>query len=229
MTIRELGYAVLAFSATLGFLAYFALGLRPLAYSMIGLAVVGLTAIAIGNSPRPEPAAERLILESLAINIEALLEETEAAGRAIFTPTRDGLVRAFVPISDIGDPVLVAKALLEAPLRVSSVAAGVRGVTVLLPQGSPEAPDMEHAVREVVVEKAELAEAVRVRQEGDRLVLEAVRPRSRRLPRFDRSLSPLPLALAAAAAASKLSSSLALLSSYYTEEGAAAEFMVINA
>ena len=228
MAVRELGYALTAFSAAMGVLAYFVLGLRPLAYSMIGIAVVGLTAIAVGGEPRPSGASLRSMVEALAVNVEALLEEVGVYGRAVFMPPRDGLVVAFVPERDPADPASLASSLESAPLRLMGAVAGVRGVAVLLPEPELESRDVEGSVRKAVVEDLELAEAVRVRVSGDVVTVEAVRPRARALPRFDSSLSPLPTAVAASVIAKAVGRPVRLERAYSTPDGVGAEFRILG-
>ncbi|MGC9112567.1 hypothetical protein [Acidilobus sp.] len=97
MAIRELGYATTAFAAALGLIAYFSLGYRPLAFSMVGFAIAGLSAIAIGDSPRPQPPQLRSMLSALGVNIEALLEEADARGRAVVMPPLGGGARPSYP------------------------------------------------------------------------------------------------------------------------------------
>ncbi|ADL19755.1 hypothetical protein ASAC_1350 [Acidilobus saccharovorans 345-15] len=229
MAIRELGYATTAFAAALGLIAYFSLGYRPLAFSMIGVAIAGLSAIVIGDSPRPQPPQLRSMLSALGVNLEALLEEADARGKAIVMPPVGGRCAAFIPLSEDADPEAVARALRSAPQSLFPSPAGRRGVLAFLPSPLPlSSTDMESALREVVVERSEMAKAIRLEERGNVIVLEAVRPVMDDLPRLNRA-GTLPLLLGATVVASLKGVPVAVADSYRTQDGWAVELRPLGA
>ncbi|MGC9072400.1 MAG: hypothetical protein ACP5HK_06915 [Acidilobus sp.] len=225
--LGAIGYALVGFSAGLGVLSYLYLLDRPLAFSMIGLLVLGLTMVAVDEPSRPTPYLSRASLEAFAYNAEALLEEADAAGRAIVTPPREGLSIAFVPLRDLQNPAPLSRALSDAPRRLSVAVGGVKGVELLIPAPPPPSSmSLETVIREAVVEGAEAAEAVRVEQRGGIYVIEAVRPMGPRLSRLDQSLGGVEGAIAAAALSRFINSPVYVLRSYATQDGIAIELGV---
>ncbi len=218
------GYFIIGFSSALGVLSYFVLLDRPLAYSAIGLLVLGITMVSVSGGQRPSPRLSQAAVAAFAYNAEALLEESEASGRAIISPPRDGVSTAFIPIREQQDMASLARHVGTAPRRLSAAVAGVRGIEIYIPAPPPPSSTyVETAVREALVEHAEAAEAVRVEQRGPIYVVEAVRPRGPRLPRLDRTMGGFEGAMAAAAIAQLTKSPLYLVRSYYTADGWAVE------
>ena len=224
--LGALGYIILGFSVTLGVLSYFLLLDRPLAYSSIGLVILGVTMAALGGPQRPSPALGKAAIAAFAYNAEALLEEAEASGRAAIAPPRDGVSVAFVPIREYQDMAALAKRVAEAPRRLSHSLAGVPGVELFIPAPPrPSSASPETAVREALVENAEAAEAVRVEQRGRVFIVEAVRPRGPRLPRLDRAMGGFEGALAGAALSQLLGSPVYIVRAYATADGIAVELV----
>lgn len=224
--LGALGYAITGFSSTLGALGYFLLLDRPLAFSSIGLVVLGVTMIALSGPRRPSPQLGRAAIAAFAYNAEALLEEADATGRAVIAPPRDGLSVAFVPVVDYQDMEVLARRVAEAPRRLSYAVAGVRGVELLIPAPPrPTSASPETAVREALVEQAEAAEAVRVEQRGRLFVVEAVRPRGPRLPRLDRAMGGFEGAMAGVAISQLIGSPVYVARAYTTTDGIAVELV----
>lgn len=229
MAIRELGYTTTAFAAALGLIAYFSLNYRPLAFSMIGIVIAGVSAIVIGDSPRPQPPQLRSMLSALGVNLETVLEETDARGKAIVMPPMGGKCAMFIPLSEGVDPQTVARALMSTPQGLLPSPAGHKGVLAFLPSPLPlSSTDMESALREVIVERSEMARAVRLEERGSNLVVEAVGPVLDDLPRLNRA-GTLPLLLGATVVASLRGVPVAVVDSYRTQDGWAVELRLLGA
>jgi len=122
------------------------------------------------------------MVEGSLVNVEALLEEFDARGRAVYHQPNDGRVHAFIPIS--ANPNLGAFSPAVVPNRVLIEAGGVRGVTIF-PPGSeavrlsqlPEGAEPEAALNHVLMDFLEVVESVRYVSSGARAVVELAGPR----------------------------------------------------
>jgi hypothetical protein len=201
-TYSEAGYSLVGFGAIVSVVSYLVIQSVPLTALGLGSVMVGLAALLLPPKAIPTSLVKAM-LQNSSTNIEAILEEYDAHGKAVYLPPRDGYVTAFVPLKDV--PVMEVAAAGDIPLRVLSAAGGTRGVTVF-PPGS-ELPKAYEAYQEgsfddllrlVLVDSTELASSVRTSREGDAVVIEITGPRVRPdLPRFNRCLGSLPTSVAA--------------------------------
>ncbi|MGC9112568.1 hypothetical protein [Acidilobus sp.] len=123
----------------------------------------------------------------------------------------------------------MARALRSAPQGLFPSPAGQRGVLAFLPSPFPlSSTDMESALREVVVERSEMARAIRLEERDGVIRLEAVDPVIDYLPRLNRA-GTLPLLLGAAAVASLKGVPVAVVDSYRTQDGWAVELKLLGA
>jgi hypothetical protein len=203
-TYSEAGYALVGFGAVVSVVSYFVIQNIPLTALGLGSVMVGLASLLL--PPKAVPTSlVKAMLQNSCTNIEAILEQYDARGRAVYLPPRDGYVTAFVPIKEI--PSMEVAAAGDIPLRVLSAAGGTKGVTVF-PPGS-ELPKAYEAYQEgsfddllrlVLVDGMELASSVRTSRDGDVVVVEIKGPRvTPDLPRFNRCLGSLPTSVAACA------------------------------
>lgn len=170
-------YGLVALGAGLAAFSWYLMQSTPMTALGIGIAVVGSSMAITPVNPVPTRAV-RMALEGSMLNIEALLEDTGATQRCYYVRGGDGAVRAYVPLGeDRGAPGQTQGGLV--------VNHGGSDYLVVFPPGSllaagedlPES--LEAAMDLLLVEEAGLAESLKVAEDGPRLVVEFVRPRTR--------------------------------------------------
>jgi len=186
-----------AFGAGLAAFSWYLLQSTPMTALGIGVAVVGASIAITPTAPVPSKAVRKLLEGSLA-NIEAVLEDTGAAGRGYYVPggavggsgdggaeAGPGAVRVFVPIGGGGDAGSGSGALpsrWEAKGLVTSLDG--RDYLVLYPPGSflvsneGMSGDLESLLGELLVEESGIVESVKVVEDGQSVVVDLKRPRS---------------------------------------------------
>jgi hypothetical protein len=153
----------------------------PLTALGLGCVVLGSTLLMVPESAVPSREVKAMIEGGL-VNVEAVLEEYDARGRAVYLPPNEGRVQAFVPISE--NPHMDAINPDTVPRRVLTEAGGVRGVMVF-PLGSeavrlsqlPEDVDAEDTLSHVLVDFIEIVESIKYVRSGAEVVVELGRPR----------------------------------------------------
>jgi hypothetical protein len=175
-------------NAGIGFISF---GVLFAAYSyMIFLSVpltaLGLSTIILGATlllvpSNPTPAHQiRAMVEASLVNIEALLEEFDVMGEAVYLPM-DERVSAFIPVEE---GMELSIDIERISVRVLTESNGVPGVMVF-PPGSelvrlallPEDIQVEDALNTVLVDFAEMADSVKVVSEDDQVLVELVSPK----------------------------------------------------
>ena len=176
------GVVLMVFGVPFAVYSYFVL--LDVTFTAIGLAsvVLGATALLIPSSPVPAGTV-RAMVEGASVNVEALLEEYDATLQAYYFPPVDGRVYCFVPLTgDVAGWQL--DRILDAPVRVITEGAGVRGLMVF-PPGSEivrlsllgEESGLEDALNYVLVDYLEAVESVKAVESGDRIVVQLDRYR----------------------------------------------------
>lgn len=137
------------------------------------------------------------------MNIETLLEEFNARGRAIFLPPRDGSVYAFVPLEPIRKPS-AAWAASDSSVNVLIDANGELGLMIFPPGSeviglsllSPEI-GIEEALKYVLVDFLEAVESLKAVRSQGRVVVEMIVTREKpEFPRCKQSFGTLPTSIA---------------------------------
>ena len=196
------GVVLLVFGGPFAAFSYWVL--NDVTFTSIGLAslILGATALLVPSRAVPGESV-RALVEAAAVNVEALLEEFDADGRAVYLPPRDGRVYCFVPI---GEGFLEAglAGFDRVPLRVVTRVGGVDGLCVFPPGGEVvrlaglgEESGVEDALVYVLVDYLEAVESVRAVETGDRVVVELSRPRvDTGFDRFRMCLGSVPVSVA---------------------------------
>ncbi|MEM2025226.1 MAG: hypothetical protein QXW94_02930 [Desulfurococcaceae archaeon] len=202
------GSALALFGLVLALGSYLLLGSVPLTALGIGMVVVGAAWALTPVQPVPERSVAELV-ESSCSNVEAFLELLGASGRAVYVPSRVGVV-AYVPLNGSSAPLSY---VAENPDKPVARVGGSLGVVVVPPRprlvshnpGPPEG-DLESALRQVMVEESGVAESVRAVVSGDAVVVEVRRPRIEvGHPRFRLVMGSLASCIAAQAVAAATS------------------------
>lgn len=212
---QSLGLSLIAFGAILFPVSYFIVRSIPLSALGIGSIIIGAASAMLPSNAIPKRIVREMLRNS-ATNIEAILEEFNVSGKALFLPPRNGYVTAFITLEEVNiQEVADAR---DIPLRVLSIASGRRGITVF-PPGSELAKAIEayqeasyeHLLSNLLVNEAEMASSVKVIDKRDKLLIGINNPRIiPQLPRFNRSLGTLPSCIAASCAAFKLKKRVAI-------------------
>jgi hypothetical protein len=211
-----LGLSFASFGAVFASYSYLVLLSVPLAALGLACVILGSTLLMVPGSPVPGQQI-RAMMEASLVNVEALLEEFDVRGKAVYMPPDDGRVHAFVPLQ--GNVDLGAVDPQRVPVRVLTEAGGVRGVTVF-PPGSeavrlsllPDEAGAEDALSHVLVDFVEAAESVKLVRRGGEAVVELGRPRgSSEYPRVNGCLGSYPVSLAGCVLAHVLRSPVAYM------------------
>ena len=176
---QNLGVAFISFGAV--FSAYSNLIFLSVPLTALGLSciILGATLLLVPSNPTPAHQIRAMVEASL-VNIEALLEEFDVKGEAVYLPG-DERVSAFIPIEEGKESTLDLERI---PVRVLTESNGVPGVLVY-PPGSelvrlavlPEDIMLEDALNAVLVDFAEMANSVKVVSETDQVLVELVSPK----------------------------------------------------
>ncbi|MFH2112167.1 MAG: hypothetical protein ABIJ47_13015 [Candidatus Bathyarchaeota archaeon] len=177
-----LGLSHLSFGAVFSSYSYLVLLSVPLTALGLACIIVGSTLLMVPGSPVPKHQV-RAMMEGSLVNVEALLEEFDVKGKAVYLPPNEGRVYAFIPVQENAD--LEAINPDRVPVRVLTEAGGVRGVTVF-PPGSEavrlsqltEEVGAEDALNHVLVDFIEAAEYVKFVRRGGEAVIELGKPRA---------------------------------------------------
>jgi hypothetical protein len=176
-----------------------------LVFLSVSLTALGLSTIILGATlllvpSNPAPAHQiRAMVEASLVNIEALLEEFDVMGEAVYLPL-DDRVSAFIPIEEGMELKLDTGGI---SVRVLTESNGVPGVMVF-PPGSelvrlallPEDILIEDALNAVLVDFVELANSVKVVSEGSQILVELVSPKvGSDYDRVNRSLGSLSVSI----------------------------------
>jgi hypothetical protein len=196
-----LGLSLISFGGVFVFYSYMVLLSVPLTALGLACIILGSTLLMVPGSPVPKHQI-RAMMEGSLVNVEALLEEFDVKGKAVYLPPNDGRVHAFIPIQENAD--LGAINTQQVPLRVLTEAGGVMGVTIF-PPGSeavrlsqlPEEAGAEDALNHVLVDFIEAVEFVKFVQRGGEAVVELGKPRAAsEYPRVNDCLGSYPVSVA---------------------------------
>ncbi len=165
----------------------------------------------------------RAMIEGSCVNIETLLEEFNARGRAVFLPPRDGSVYAFVPLEPNGKPS-TAWAASESPINVLIDANGELGL-MIFPPGSEviglsqlnHKYGIEKALKYVLIDFLGAVESLKAdRRQGGVVVEMIVSREPTKFPMCKQSFGTLPTSIAGCILSTVLEVPLRLL--YEQEE-----------
>jgi len=207
-----LGIGLTTFGVVFSIGAYFLLSSIPLTALGIGITILGITTLLTPSQPIPKETIADLI-KSSCDNIESILEATGAFIKAIYIPSSNEKVYAYIP--------LVANPHIPPPKEVSQyldkvvVKHGRSVGIVITPPGfelkklnvSQEGSrDLESLVEQILVDLSGIAEGIKLLEEGNSIILEVRRPRVNvDYPRFNLVMGSLPSCMAAQAIALALS------------------------
>ncbi len=232
--ISWFGVALISFGIPLMTFSFFVFSRTGITAFGLACAIMGGVLVLTPWSPVPEPPVKSMV-EGSCVNVEALLEEADARGRAVYLPPNEGQVYAFVPIES--DPEFSDFAdLATAPKRIVTEIAGVPGLTVF-PPGSEivrssslgREMGLEAALHHVMVDFIEAVEGVQALREGDEIRVRFSNPQiDTDHPRFRKSLGSLPVSLAASVISHALNSPVRIVEERPHDDEIEAVFEVMS-
>ena len=177
---QYLGIGFISFGAIFSVYSYLVFLSVPLTALGLSTIILGATLLLVPSNPAPAHQIRAMVEASL-VNIEALLEEFDVMGGAVYLPPNDDRVSAFIPIEEGQESTIRADRI---PVRVLTESNGVPGVMVF-PPGSelvrlallPEDMLLEDALNAVLVDFAEMANSVKAVSEDDQVLVELVSPK----------------------------------------------------
>jgi hypothetical protein len=196
---RYLGIALTVFGYLFTIYAEWILSDIPLTALGISIIILGITLFFIPSNPVPSQQI-RAMLEGSLINIEALLEEFNVLGKAVYLPPNDGRSNAFIPLEEIQINLNQKKI----PQRLLTRTTNKNGI-LIFPPGSeivrlallPENIGLKDALSYVLVDILEVASDVKVVLEREETAIEITESRSEsEFPRVNHSLGSLPVSVA---------------------------------
>lgn len=209
-------------------------------FSRIGITAFGLVCGILGGvlvlipwTPVPETPVKSMV-EGSCVNIEALLEEVDAKGRAVYLPPNEGSVYAFVPIDSDVDS-LDFRGISNVSKRVVTEIDGSTGLAVF-PPGSEIVKSsnlsgetgLQASLHHVLVDFIEVVEDVQTVRDGKEIRVQLSNPKiDTDHPRFKRSLGSLPVSLAGSVLSYSLDSAVRFVEETVEEDEVVAVFEVM--
>jgi len=204
------GLAMVFFGVPFTAFSYWILSSVPLTALGLACVILGATVVITPSSPVPIKVI-RAMVEGSCVNVETLLEECNVMEKAFYLPPKEGRVYVFVPLR-FNPHLPDASEVMRAPMRVITEVRGSPGLLIFPPgseltrlSGLSSGSGLEDALRHVLVDFVEAAESVKAVREGDKVVVDLVRPRLRTdFQRFRRALGSLVTSIAGCVLASCL-------------------------
>lgn len=168
------------------------------------------------------------------MNVEEVLEEFDVREKGIYLPPRDELVYVFVPLKQNPSPPGI-DAIKKAPLRLVSAAGGEPGLFVLPPGAEVvrslefgEEPNIEEALRQVLVETTELCSGVKAVEQGDDVIVEmnGIKVETEG-PKYKLAMGSIPASLAGCVLAAVKKRGARVVDERATKNGEVARFRLI--
>ncbi len=177
---QNIGIGFTSFGVIFAVYSYTVFENIPLTALGLSTIILGATLLLVPSNPTPAHQIRAMVEASL-VNIEALLEEFDVMGKAVYLPPNDERVSAFIPLEEGQESKIIAD---KVPVRVLTESNGVPGVRVF-PPGSelvrlallPEDILLEDALNAVLVDFVEMANSVKAVSESDHVLVELVSPK----------------------------------------------------
>ncbi len=188
----------------LSVLAYFILRSTQLTALGISTIMVGAVAFAIAKGqPKIPPEASAILMQSGIENVSAIVEELGLKTKAVYVPSSitGDKPKALIPVGsnlELGTKILPKRLIVKygstpdaLGLLVITPGSAVGGMVEAKPDCSPG--DLESAISLVLSRVVNLADGVRVRVDGEKILVEVVNPRleSSKMWVYERLGSPI--------------------------------------
>jgi hypothetical protein len=193
-----LGLGFIGFGVLFAGFSYWVLLNIPLTSLGLATVILGATLLLIPSNPVPRRRIRAMVEASL-VNIEALLEEFDVMGKAVYLPPVDGRVNAFITVNEETASLVYD----NIPSRVLTESSGEPGVLVFSPGSEvvrlallPEDIGAEDALNSVLVDFTELADAVKAVVELNQVIVEVTGSKSSSdYGRVNNSMGSLPVSV----------------------------------
>lgn len=202
-----LGFALITFGLLFTIFNYLITLSTPLIATGIAIIIIGLALSLLPDYSITKKTIQSILNGSM-LNIEAILEQLDIKEKAVFIPTEDNKIVAYIPLTTNPHPPKVEQ-YFKAP-RTIITKAGENFALMIYPPASDlikteelEKSDLENALNYILCELTELCGSVKVVNKGDEIVLEISGIKSRtEAARYKLSFGSLPVSLASCAIAS---------------------------
>lgn len=232
--ISYFGLALITFGIPLAVFSFLIFSRAGITAFGLVCAILGGTLLLVPWNPLPEPPLKSMV-EASCINVEALLEEADAKGKAIYLPPRNGRVYAFAPLKS--DPKsLNFNQITDTPFRIIMNVAGVPGL-VIFPPGSEiirssnldQEMGLEVALEHVMVDFIEAVESVRATRKDGEIRVHLSGPNiDTDQPRFKKVLGTLPTTMVGSVISYTLDAPVQFVGENSTENEIEAVFEVMS-
>lgn len=187
----------------------------------ISIIILGLTLFFVPSNPIPSHQIRAMLQGSL-INIEALLEEFEALGKAIYLTPKNGRCNAFIPIEEKPihlNPDKIPNRLLTGTPTEPGLLVFPPGSEIVRLALLPDDIGLEDALNYVLVDILEAANNVKVVFEKEEIAIEITEPRNiSDLPRVNHSLGSASVSVAGSTLAHVLDSPMCFVREEISEK-----------
>jgi hypothetical protein len=207
------GLALVTAGVFLSLVFYYILQSVPFTAMGLAAVIVGATVALLPEDVVPRRAVKSM-LRGATYGIEAMLEEFNATGRAVYAPPKDGLVSAYVPLAaGTGGPAVAGQ-----PKRMITTYGG-RPALMVYPPGAEvvraaqlgEEAKLEESLQLVLVDTAELCTSLRATVKDDTVAIQMWNPKVKtEAPRYVSTLGTLQASLAACVVATVLKKNVSL-------------------
>jgi len=199
------GIGLSTFGTILALGSYILLQNIPLTAMGIGIIVIGIAWALTPPNPTPKKALLNLVKTSCS-NIEALLEAIGATNKAIYIPTKDNHVIAYVPLKN-GDDITF-QTIAENNNKILINQGKTLGIVIIPPNtglktSNPETElNIDTQIDNILIETLEIAENIKTARSEDTIIVQVHKPQiDIDYPRFKIIMGSLPAALIAQAIA----------------------------
>jgi hypothetical protein len=175
----------------------------------IGIIVIGIAWALTPPNPTPKKALLDLVKTSCS-NIEALLEATGATNKAIYIPTKDNQVIAYVPLKN-GDNITL-QTIAENNSKILIKQGKTLGIAIIPPNTGLKTSNTETELNidtqldNILIETLEIAENIKTAKSENTIIVQIHKPKiDIDYPRFKIIMGSLPSSLTAQAIATATS------------------------
>jgi hypothetical protein len=203
------GIGLSTFGTILALGSYILLQNIPLTAMGIGIIVIGIAWALTPPNPTPKKALLDLVKTSCS-NIEALLEATGATNKAIYIPTKDNQVIAYIPLKN-GDNITL-QTIAENNSKILIKQGKTLGIAIIPPNTGLKTPNTETELNidtqldNILIETLEIAENIKTAKSENTIIVQIHKPKiDIDYPRFKIIMGSLPSSLTAQAIATATS------------------------
>jgi len=226
------GIGLSTFGTILALGSYILLQNIPLTAMGIGIIVIGIAWALTPPNPTPKKALLDLVKTSCS-NIEALLEATGATNKAIYIPTKDNQVIAYIPLKN-GDNITL-QTIAENNSKILIKQGKTLGIAIIPPNTGLKTPNTETELNidtqldNILIETLEIAENIKTAKSENTIIVQIHKPKiDIDYPRFKIIMGSLPSSLTAQAIATATSRPVKIIQEKNTKNTLTIQLKLLN-